>query len=139
MTQKCIIVLSKIATVDEDKMFGISDLISWFFEHPWVIVVILLINIFIFGVSLLFQGGKPGKNPFQQDSTKPKKPYEADQKVRDKVLKQGKFVYSMMWCMVGPGRGPGGGAMRENSQLFELPRHPLPVPPPMGEGTLRSG
>lgn len=58
-------------------------------NHPRLLLVGFLLYVFIYALSWFFSAPKPGPNPFKTLVKKPLKPLVTNQKLRDKVLKQG--------------------------------------------------
>ena len=72
------------------------DLASFFGDHYALVAVIVLLSCFIYVLSLLFSGPKPGKNPFSTGHVKPApERVVTDQKARNNVLKQSKYDIRM--------------------------------------------
>ena len=71
-------------------MSVIGNIFGFFVEHPGLIIVAFLIYVFVFALSVLFSGPKPGPNPFKKNLAREPKPLVTDQAARDRVLKQGK-------------------------------------------------
>ena len=72
------------------------DLASFLGDHYALVAVIVLISCFIYVLSLLFSGPKPGKNPFSAGHVKPApERVVTDQKARNNVLKQSKCLVRM--------------------------------------------
>ena len=70
--------------------FGIVEpVVTWILAHPGFLAVCFLLYCFVFALSLFFNVPKPGPNPFKKDSRRPVEPLVKDQKVRDRLLKQG--------------------------------------------------
>ena len=81
--------------------------ISWKVSAGFIILYLAII--FIKKVGWLFWSNAP--NPFEADCRKPRKPYIADAKIRDSVLKQGfhqNKVLSDKWDAIVIGSGIGG-------------------------------
>ncbi|XP_060569543.1 all-trans-retinol 13,14-reductase-like [Ruditapes philippinarum] len=66
----------------------LSSISNYFISNPWIIIVLLLLYCFIYALSVLFSGPKPGRNPFSVAHVRPPKPLVTDHKLRKKVLKQ---------------------------------------------------
>ena len=73
------------------RMSYVASVIEYFVNNPSILATIFLLYVFVFVLSLLLVRPPPGKNPFRFDSRKDPKPLVTDEKVRDSVLKQGKF------------------------------------------------
>ena len=70
------------------------DLASFLGDHYALVAVIVLLSCFIYVLSLLFSGPKPGKNPFSAGHVKPApERVVTDQKARNNVLKQSKYMH----------------------------------------------
>ena len=62
---------------------------DWVLANPGIIAVFVLLYVFIYFLSLMFQVPKAGPNPFKIDCKRKAEELVLEQKVRDKVLKQG--------------------------------------------------
>lgn len=67
---------------------GVVSVINYLVANPWIFVVLFLLYCFIYALSLLFAGPKPGRNPFSVSHVRPPKPQISDHNLRNKVLKQ---------------------------------------------------
>ena len=72
-----------------------SAIFNFFYENPYILFAFVLLYVFVFGLSIIFSGPKPGPNPFNRDTTRPPKPLVTDHKERDKVLKQGNLFIDL--------------------------------------------
>ncbi|KAK3084149.1 hypothetical protein FSP39_009012 [Pinctada imbricata] len=66
----------------------VENVINYVLGNPYLLATLILLYIFIFALSVLFSGPKPGKNPFSQRHVRPVGKLVTDQSIRDKVLKQ---------------------------------------------------
>ena len=78
----------------------VSDTILYIFDHPYILAVGCLLYVFVFVLSVLMSGPKPGKNPFTKDVRRPTQPVEIRQQERDKVIKQGIHLDLRKICKV---------------------------------------
>ena len=72
----------------------VASVLGFLGEHPGILVVLFLLYCFIYALSLLFAGPKPGRNPFGVRFLRP--PPEkivTEQKVRNTILKQSMHLY----------------------------------------------
>ncbi|XP_045172753.2 all-trans-retinol 13,14-reductase-like [Mercenaria mercenaria] len=69
-------------------MGGITSIANYLVSNPWIVIVIFLLYCFIYALSVLFSGPKPGRNPFSVAHVRPPPPLVTDRKLRKKVLKQ---------------------------------------------------
>ncbi|VDI56866.1 all-trans-retinol 13,14-reductase [Mytilus galloprovincialis] len=67
---------------------GVFNFVEYLVTNPSILIAIVLIYCFIFGLSILFSGPKPGKNPFSIKHVRPVEKLVTDQSQRDKILKQ---------------------------------------------------
>ncbi|VDI28411.1 all-trans-retinol 13,14-reductase, partial [Mytilus galloprovincialis] len=67
---------------------GVFNFVEYLVTNPSILIAIVLIYCFIFGLSILFSGPKPGKNPFSINHVRPVEKLVTDQSTRDKILKQ---------------------------------------------------
>ncbi|CAC5387415.1 unnamed protein product [Mytilus coruscus] len=67
---------------------GMFNFVEYLVTNPSILIAIVLLYCFIFGLSILFSGPKPGKNPFSINHVRPVAKLVTDQSQRDKVLKQ---------------------------------------------------
>ncbi|XP_022341666.2 all-trans-retinol 13,14-reductase-like [Crassostrea virginica] len=66
----------------------ITRCIQFLANNPYILVVLFLLYVFIFLLSVLFSGPRPGRNPFSTKHVKPVEALITDQKSRDQILKQ---------------------------------------------------
>ena len=81
------------AVKTEQKMV-VTSVLGFLGEHPGILVVLFLLYCFIYALSLLFAGPKPGRNPFGVRFLRP--PPEkivTEQKVRNTILKQSMHLH----------------------------------------------
>jgi hypothetical protein len=71
----------------------IARVFQYLADNPYILGILFLLYVFIFAMSILFSGPKPGRNPFSAKHVKPVQELVSDQKLRDKILKQ-----SMFYC-----------------------------------------
>ncbi|XP_060078415.1 all-trans-retinol 13,14-reductase-like [Ylistrum balloti] len=67
---------------------GMYDLFEYFLSRPWLLLVLFLLYVFIYALSVLMSGPRPGKNPFSVSHIKPVGDLVTDKQVRDRVIKQ---------------------------------------------------
>jgi len=70
---------------------GMLNFFEYFVQNPSILIGLFLLYCFIFGLSVLFSGPKPGKNPFDINHVRPVGPLVTDQTARDKILKQSMY------------------------------------------------
>ncbi|KAL4223041.1 hypothetical protein ACF0H5_016518 [Mactra antiquata] len=61
---------------------------NYLVENPWILALLFLLYCFIYALSIMFSGPKPGRNPFSTKHVRPAKPVITDQSLRNKILKQ---------------------------------------------------
>ena len=69
----------------------VASILNFLGDHPGILVVLFLLYCFIYALSLLFSGPKPGRNPFAARHVRP--PPEkvvTEQRARNTILKQSK-------------------------------------------------
>lgn len=59
-------------------------------SNPYTIPVLFFLYCLIYGLSILFSGPKPGRNPFSAGHVRPPKPLVTDRDLRKNVLRQSK-------------------------------------------------
>ncbi|XP_046543995.1 all-trans-retinol 13,14-reductase-like [Haliotis rubra] len=69
-------------------IFSLDVLVEYFFKNPSIVVWLFLIYVFIYILSVMFGGAKPGRNPLASDVRRRREPLMLDHKARDAVLKQ---------------------------------------------------
>ncbi|XP_046380496.2 all-trans-retinol 13,14-reductase-like [Haliotis rufescens] len=69
-------------------IFSLDVLVDYLFKNPSIVLWLLLIYVFIYTLSVLFGGARPGRNPVACDARRPREPLVLEHKVRDAVLKQ---------------------------------------------------
>lgn len=79
--------------MDTGVLSFISGIFKYLADNPYILWILFLLYIFIFVMSILFSGPKPGRNPFSAKHVKPVQELVSDQKIRDKVLKQSMFLF----------------------------------------------
>ncbi|XP_052715763.1 all-trans-retinol 13,14-reductase-like [Crassostrea angulata] len=62
--------------------------IQYLVDNPYILGILFLLYVFIFLLSVLFSGPRPGRNPFSVKNVKPVQELITDQKSRDQILKQ---------------------------------------------------
>ena len=67
----------------------VADVIEYLAANPGILVTVFLLYVFIYALSVLLSGPKPGPNPFRVDKSRAPQQLVTDQAQRDKVLKQG--------------------------------------------------
>ncbi|XP_052073278.1 all-trans-retinol 13,14-reductase-like isoform X1 [Mytilus californianus] len=67
---------------------GMFNFVEYLVTNPSILIAIVLLYCFIFGLSILFSGPKPGKNPFSINHVRPVAKLVTDKSQRKKVLKQ---------------------------------------------------
>lgn len=71
---------------------GVYDFLEYFINRPSLILVIFLLYVFIYVLSVLLTGPKPGRNPFSVSHVKPVGDLVTDSTTRDRVIKQSKYI-----------------------------------------------
>ncbi|XP_070565714.1 all-trans-retinol 13,14-reductase-like [Ptychodera flava] len=66
-----------------------ATVLGFIANNPSFIVAVVVLVLFIYALSTFMSAPKPGKNPFEVDTTRPPEPLVTDNAARDKVLKQG--------------------------------------------------
>ncbi|XP_062601490.1 all-trans-retinol 13,14-reductase-like [Saccostrea cucullata] len=66
----------------------VGKVLKYLADNPYILGIIFLLYVFIFAMSVLFSGPKPGRNPFSAKHVKPVEELVSDQKKRDQILKQ---------------------------------------------------
>ncbi|ELT89885.1 hypothetical protein CAPTEDRAFT_174975 [Capitella teleta] len=67
----------------------LGGVLEYLVAHPGLVVSLFLLYVFIYVLSILLSGRKPGRNPFRTDSARKPKELVTDQATRDQRLKQG--------------------------------------------------
>ncbi|XP_045171991.2 all-trans-retinol 13,14-reductase-like [Mercenaria mercenaria] len=67
---------------------GIVTFANYLISNPWIFLLLFLLYCFIYALSILVSGPKPGRNPFSVAHVRPPKPLVTDHTLRNKVLKQ---------------------------------------------------
>ncbi|XP_052802651.1 all-trans-retinol 13,14-reductase-like [Mya arenaria] len=65
----------------------VSEIISYIFSNPSILIALFLLYCFVYGLSILFSGPKPGRNPFAARYVRPPPPLVTEHSERYKVLK----------------------------------------------------
>lgn len=92
MQRKCElypVVLKDITiTMNTGVLAFIGRAIQYLVDNPYILGILFLLYVFIFLLSVLFSGPRPGRNPFSVKNVKPVQELITDQKSRDQILKQ---------------------------------------------------
>jgi len=70
-----------------------TDILNYLLTNPGLVIALFLLYCFIYALSILFSGPKPGRNPFATRHVRPPPALVTDHTDRNKVIKYSESVY----------------------------------------------